>query len=57
MIMSRHPNLGQNQNIRIANELFENVAKFKYLGTTLINRNDVQDENKSRLYSGNACYY
>jgi hypothetical protein len=29
MIMS-HPNSGQNQNIRVANELFENVAKFKY---------------------------
>jgi hypothetical protein len=35
MIMSRHPNSGQNQNIRIANESFENVAKFKYLPTTL----------------------
>jgi hypothetical protein len=34
MIMSRYPNSGQNQNIRIANELFEKVAKFKYLGTT-----------------------
>jgi hypothetical protein len=29
MIMSCHPNSGQNQNIRIANESFENVAKFK----------------------------
>jgi hypothetical protein len=28
-IMSRHPNSGQNQNIRIANESFEKVAKFK----------------------------
>jgi hypothetical protein len=57
MIMSRHPNTGQNKNIRIANESFENVAKFKYLGTTLTNQNDIRDEIKSRLYSGNACYY
>jgi hypothetical protein len=35
MIMSRYPNSGQNQNIRTANESFENVAKFRYLGTTL----------------------
>jgi hypothetical protein len=26
MIMSRHPNSGQNQNIRTANESFESVA-------------------------------
>jgi hypothetical protein len=57
MIMSRHPNSGQNQNIRIANELFEKVAKFKYLGTTLTNQNDIHDEIKSRLSSGTACYY
>jgi hypothetical protein len=37
MIMSRHSNSGQNQDIRIDNESFENVAKFKYLGTTLKN--------------------
>jgi hypothetical protein len=57
MIMSRYPNLGQNQNIRIANESFESVAKFKTLGTTLTNQNDIHDEIKSRLNSGNACYY
>jgi hypothetical protein len=54
VIMSRHPNSGQNQNIRIANESFEKVAKFKYLGTTSTNHNDIRDEIKSRLNSGNA---
>jgi hypothetical protein len=29
MIMSCDPNSGQNQNIRIANESFENVAKYQ----------------------------
>jgi hypothetical protein len=57
MIMSRHSNSGQNQNIRTANESFEKVAKFKYLGTTLTNQNDIHDEIKSRLNSENACYY
>jgi hypothetical protein len=57
VIMSRHPNTRQNQIIRIANESFEEVAKFKYLGTTLTNQNDIRDEIKSRLTSANACYY
>jgi hypothetical protein len=57
MIMSRYPNSGQKRNIRIANESFEKVAKFKYLGTTLTNQNDIHDEIRSRLNSGNPCYY
>jgi sorting nexin-29 len=56
MIMSRHLFSEQNQNIRIANESFENVT-FKYLGTTLTNTNDIHDEIKSRLISVNAYYY
>jgi hypothetical protein len=44
MILSRHPNSGQNKNIRIANESSEKVVKFKYLGTTLTNQNDIHDE-------------
>jgi hypothetical protein len=50
MIMSHHPNSGQNQNIRIANEVFENVAKFKYLGTVLANQNDIHDELNEQIF-------
>jgi hypothetical protein len=46
MIMSRYPNSGQNQNIRIANESFENAATFKFLRMTLKNQNDIYDEMK-----------
>ena len=35
----------------------ERVEEFKYLGTTLTNQNSVQEEIKSRLKLGNACYH
>jgi sorting nexin-29 len=57
MIMSRYPNLGQNRNIMIANESFENVATFKYVGKALTYQNDIHDEIKSTLNSGSACYH
>jgi CRISPR/Cas system-associated endonuclease Cas1 len=57
MIMSQHLNSGQNQNVRITNELFENVARLKYLGMTLRHKNDIHDEINSTLNLGNACYY
>ena len=33
------------------------MEEFKYLGTTLSNRNSIPEEIKSRLRSGNACYH
>jgi len=39
------------------NSSIERVEEFKYLGTTLTHQNSIQEEIKSRLKSGNACYY
>ena len=37
---------------------FEKVKKkFKYLGVTVTNTNDICEEIKPRLNIGNACYY
>jgi len=33
------------------------VEEFKYLGATLTNQNSIQEEIKSRLKPGNACYH
>jgi hypothetical protein len=43
--------------MKIANRSFENVSRFKYLGTTVINQHLIQEEIKRRLSSGKACYH
>ena len=55
--VSRDQNAGRNHSVRIDNSTFERVEDFKYLGTTLRNQNYVQEEIKSRLRSGSACYH
>jgi len=57
MVMSRDQKAGQSLTIKTDNCSFERVEKFKYLGKTLTNENFVREEIKSRLKSGNACYY
>jgi hypothetical protein len=57
MLLSRHQNVGQNRDIKIANTSFENVSQFRYLGTTVIFQNLIQEDLKRRLNSGNACYH
>jgi hypothetical protein len=41
---------------KIADRCFDNVAQFRYLGTTITNENLIQEEIKSRLNSGIATY-
>jgi hypothetical protein len=55
-LLSRHQNAGQNHDIKIANRSFENVAQFKYLGTTVANQISIQEEIEMRLNSGKSCY-
>jgi hypothetical protein len=56
MVMSRDQNAGRSHNMKIDKNSFERVEEFKYLGTTL-NQNYIMEEIKSRLKSGNDCYY
>jgi len=57
MLMSRDQNAGRSHSIKTDNSSFERVEEFKYLGTTLTNKNSIHEKIKSRLKSGNACYH
>jgi hypothetical protein len=55
--MIRDQHAEQYGNIQTCNKPFETVKQFKYLGKTLTNKNSIHEEIKSRLKSGNTCYY
>jgi hypothetical protein len=55
MVLFSRQNAGQNRDIKIANKSFENVAQFRYSGTTMVNQNAILEEIKRRLNSENAC--
>jgi hypothetical protein len=57
MFMVGDQNAGLSHSMNIDNSSIERVEEFKYLGTTLTDQNSVQEEIKSRLKLGNACYY
>ena len=57
LTVSRDQNAGRIHSMKVDNSSIERVEEFKYLGTTLTNQNFIQEEIKSRLKSGNACYY
>ena len=59
MVMSRDQKSGQSHGMKTDNSSFERMEEFKYeyLGTTLKNLNFIQEEIKSSLKLGNACYH
>jgi len=57
MVVSRDQNAGQSYSIKINISSFERVEEFTYLGTNLKHQNSIQEEIKSRLKPGNACYH
>jgi hypothetical protein len=57
MLLSHRQNAGQNHYKKVTNKSLENVAQFKYLGTTVTNQNLILEELKRRLNSGNGCYH
>jgi hypothetical protein len=50
--MSRDPIAGKNHNMNTDNTSFESVEHIKYFGTTVTDKNSIQEEIKSRLNSG-----
>jgi hypothetical protein len=57
MTVFRDQNAGRIHSMKMDNSPIERVEEFKYVGTTLTSQNSIQEEIKSRLKLGNACYY
>ena len=55
-VMSLEQNAERSHSIK-TDSSFEMVEEFEYLEKTLTNQNSIQEEIKSRLRSGNACYH
>jgi len=57
IVMSRDQNAGRSYSMKTENSSFERAEQFKYLGTILTNQDCIEEENRRRLKSGNACYH
>jgi len=57
MVMSRDQKAGRSHNMKTDNRPFEMVVELRYLGTSLTNKNSIQEEIKSRVKSRKAYYH
>jgi hypothetical protein len=56
MVRSQDRNAGRGHGVKIDNSSIERVEDFKYLAGTLTDQNSINEEIKSILKLGNACY-
>jgi hypothetical protein len=56
ILMVCYQKAGRKHSMQTLNRSFENVAKFRYLGTTPTDQNYKHDEITSCINSGRACY-
>jgi len=57
MLRSYYQKGEQNHNLMTANKSLENVAKFKYLETTVTDKTCIHEVTKKKSNMGNACYH
>jgi hypothetical protein len=57
MDMSADQNAGRSHRIKTDNESLQRLGKLKYLGMNLTNLNNIQEEIKCRMKSGDVCYH
>jgi hypothetical protein len=57
MVITRDRNAGRGHGVKIENSFIERVDEFKYQEATLTDQNFIQEEIKSGLKLGNACYH
>jgi hypothetical protein len=55
--MTRDRNAGRGHGVKINYSSIESVEEFVYLEATLKDQTSIQEEIKSRLKLGNACYH
>jgi hypothetical protein len=55
-LLPLHQNAEQEHNVKIANRFSENVAQFRYLGSSVTNQNFIQEEIKRWLNLCNTWY-
>jgi hypothetical protein len=57
MLLSHSHRTGQKHSIQKVDTSFEDVAKFKYLGTTITDQNCMHEVINNRINLGNSCYH